>query len=107
MLTLKPQGKIVERIVRARTGQFVRAVFLVLESEGGLDVRLLSVCPIKKSGKANSYKLQANSFSLCLRGNCLKSSPVISHRPRYIPTVSPFFNTLEFFVSQPTRAPSL
>ena len=100
MLTLKPQGKIVERIVRARTGQFVRAVFLVLESEGGLDVRLLSVCPIKKSGKANS-------FSLCLRGNCLKSSPVISHRPRYIPTVSPFFNTLEFFVSQPTRAPSL
>ena len=106
MLQVKPQGKIVERIVRTKTGEFVLATFYVVERNGEIiNVRLLSVKPV--SDQAKNYKLETTNSCLCLRGSCLKSPSVIPHRKRYTPTVSPFFNIFEFLVSQPTRAPSL
>lgn len=105
MLEIKTQRKIVERIVRTKTGQLVRAVFLVAECDGELRVRLLSAVPVSDS-KATSYQLPATSFSLCLKGKCVKSSAVTAERHIFTETVSPFFNKFEFFVSQPTRAPS-
>ena len=48
MLTVKPQGKIIDRVVRTKTGEFVLATFLVLEQDGELSVRLLSVKPAGK-----------------------------------------------------------
>lgn len=106
MLEIKPQGKIVEKIVRAKTGEFVVATFFVVESENGLDVRLISVRPLPKVARITNQESRIKNKIFRLKGECVKSSQIISHRRKYTPTVSPFFNTLEFFVSQPTRAPS-
>ncbi|MES2087389.1 MAG: hypothetical protein V4467_00145 [Patescibacteria group bacterium] len=105
MLAIKSQQKIVQRILTTKTGEQVRAMFLVVESDGEFKVHLLSVSPIS-SQKAISCKLSATSFSHCLSGNSLKSPAIISYKKAFYNAVSPFFNTLEFFVSQPTRAPS-
>ena len=99
MITLKPQGKIVEKMVRTKTGEYVWAVFLVVENNGEFKVRVLSVKPIDKL-------VGAIEKAKCLKGCSLKSPAVISYRHKYFSLVSPFFNNLEFFVSQPTRAPS-
>ena len=99
MLALKSQGKIVERVVRTKTGEQVLAMFLVVEENGELKVQLLSVKPILKVTGTKSP-------TVCLSGNCLKSPAIVSYRHNYHSVVSPFFNLFEFFVSQPTRAPS-
>ncbi|MCR4311247.1 MAG: hypothetical protein NUV54_01625 [Candidatus Taylorbacteria bacterium] len=106
MLEIKPQGNIVERIVRTKTGEFVFAVFYVEESEEGLRVRLLSVRPISDSAQAKNNKLQTAGVCLYLPGKCPRSPAVIAYRKKYTSTVSPFSSLFEFFVSQPTRAPS-
>lgn len=106
MLALKSQGKIVERIVRTKAGQLVRAVFLVAEQNGELKVRLISVVPI---GQPNGFTIQGSRFKnkiLCLIGKCAKSLVITSERHQFREILSPFFNKFQFFVSQPTRAPS-
>lgn len=106
MLEIKPQGKIIEKIVRTRTGEFVLAVFFVVESDGGLNVRLLFVKPIQKQARITNQESKIKNKILCLRGDCAKSPTVISYHKRFTPIVSPFFNKFQFLVSQPTRAPS-
>ncbi len=107
MLAVKSQGKIVQKVLRTKTGEQVLAVFFVTEENGELQVRLLSVSPVGNSEKTTNYKLQTTNSSFCLPGRCLKFSAVTSYRHNYHSVVSPFFNALEFFVSQPTRAPAL
>ena len=99
MLQVKSQGKIVEKIVRTKNGEYVLAVFLVEDFGGEFKVRVLSVKPIDKL-------VGATLKAKCLSGCSLESPAVISYRHKYHSLVSPFFNNLEFFVSQPTRAPS-
>lgn len=94
MLEIKSQGKIVERIVRTKTGEFVLATFFVVEINGELQIRLVSVKPAPKE------KIVA------LPVVAAKSLAVTSERHVYSAVVSPFFNKFEFLVSQPTRAPS-
>lgn len=105
MLAIKSQGKIIERIVRAKTGEFVRAVFYVVEVNGEFQVELISARPVTEAGIKN-YELGIKGTKLCLGGKCLKSPNVISYRHNYHSIISPFSNIFEFFVSQPTRAPS-
>jgi|GEM_PF-1459281 len=107
MLEIKPQGKIIRRIVKTKTGEFVLATFYVVESESGLDVRLLSVKRVQKQARIENCKLKIENYPLYLTGKCPKFSSVISNHHNYSGVVSPFFNKFEFFVSQPTRAPSL
>ncbi|MSR78592.1 MAG: hypothetical protein EXS59_00390 [Candidatus Taylorbacteria bacterium] len=107
MLQLKSQGKIVERIVRTKTGEFALAVFYVVERNGEiLNVRLLRVSPISGSENASTLKLESGNCSFLLPGFCLKSPTVISYKKKFTGEVSPFFNIFQFLVSQPTRAPS-
>ena len=105
MLAVKSQGKIVLKVLRTKAGGFVLAVFFVIERNGEFDVRLIDVKPVDNSEKSTNYKLQTKNF-LCLSGNCQKSPAVISYHKKHYSVVSPFFNIFEFFVSQPTRAPS-
>ena len=108
MLQVKPQGKIIERIVRAKTGEFVLATFLVVERNGEvINVRLLRVSPLSGSEKTRTLKLEAGSCLFRLPGLCVKSPTVISYKKKFTGEVSPFFNIFQFLVSQPTRAPSL
>ncbi len=106
MLALKLQENIVERIVRTKSGQLVRAVFLVSEYQGELRVRLISASPIQKSTGIRNYELGIRNKILCISGACAKSPAITSEHHIYREIVSPFFNKLEFFVSQLTRAPS-
>ncbi|MSU55567.1 MAG: hypothetical protein EXS46_03475 [Candidatus Taylorbacteria bacterium] len=107
MLAIKPQGRIVERIVRAKTGEFVLATFFVVERNGEiLNVRILRVSPLSGSENASTLKLESGNCSFLLPGFCLKSPTVISYKEKFTGEVSPFFNIFQFLVSQPTRAPS-
>lgn len=107
MLALKSQEKIIERIVRTKTGQLVRAVFLVSEYQGELKVRLLSVRPVSQpTDRITNHESRITNKTLCLSGKCAKSPVITSERHTFTEILSPFFNKLEFFVSQPTRAPS-
>lgn len=103
MLAIKSQQKIVQKVLKAKNGEFVLATFFVVEQNGELQVRLLSVQPF---GSSKKVVLETGSSVLCLPGECLKSPAVTFYRHNYHSVVSPFFNIFEFFVSQPTRAPS-
>ena len=103
MLAVKSQGKIVERILKTKVGEQVLATFFVVEENGELQIRLLSIRSIER------FRIQDSGFkngTICLPGAGAKSPAVTAYRHNYFSVVSPFFNTLEFFVSQPTRAPS-
>lgn len=107
MLAIKSQQKIVHRTLRNKFGEQVRAIFLVVETDGELKVQLLSVSPLASSEKALSSQLSAVSSHLCLPGLSLKSPAITSYTKHLYPEVSPFFNIFQFLISQPTRAPSV
>ncbi len=107
MLTLGSQKKIVQKVVKTKTGQFVLATFLVIEQNGQFSVRLLSVNPVEHSQASNDNKLKTTNLSVCLPGISLKSPAVTFYRHNYHSIVSPLFDQLKFFISQPTRAPSM
>ena len=106
MLTLQQQGKIVEKIVRTKTGELALATFYVSMRDGEFDIQLLSVSPVSNSSSIENCKLKIENSLLCLLGQSRVSPAVTFYRHNYHSVPSPFFNTLEFFVSQPTRAPS-
>ena len=58
MLAVKSQGKIVQKVLRTKAGEHILATFLVAESNGELQVRLLSVKPLRNSKETTNYKLQ-------------------------------------------------
>ena len=93
---------IAERVIRTRNGSLARIRFEVIDVDGNLRARVISVEPI--------YELETSqknpAASLCLAGFTgeTESEPLII--PGYQPIVSPF-SELFFFNSQPTRAPSL
>lgn len=105
MLSIRSQEKIIQRVVKTKTGQFVLATFLVIEHNGELHVKLLSV----KSAETKTLSLESKSGSkhenLCLPGQFSKSPKIVCTIKRN-DFVSPFFDQLKFFISQPTRAPS-
>ena len=99
MLTIKPPGQLVHKVVKTRTGEFVLATFLVCESNDELQVQLLGVKPV-----AHSAVKAVRTVALPA---VLEKSPAVTlYRHHYHSITSPFFNIFEFFVSQPTRAPS-
>lgn len=98
MLTLqnKQLNSIFERIVKDKNGVLVRVRFTIVEVNGSFQGQIVSIVPlVKKDEKI-----------VCLP--CAKNSNrvVIDTTPSFISKISPYFS-LEFFMSQPTRAPSL
>lgn len=104
MLITQPKTRIVEKIVRNKDGNFVRAYFLVAEFEGQIFWKLIKVekeSPrgVLKSGERTPLKglLFLPIFS---SPNFLKAT---SYQLKAI--FSPYF-LKTFFTSQMTRAPS-
>ena len=99
------QKGLFERLVRGKNGALIRVRFEVVEFNGELRGRVISAEPVIEL-QGQKSKVKSQNGSLCLP--CASSE--ILHLTSYIfafaPTVSPY-NTLEFFMSQPTRAPSL
>ncbi len=99
MLVTQPKAQILRKIIQSPTGEYVLATFAVSEFQGTFRAKLLSVEALPQS---DFEKPVAVSLPLP------KKQPVtISVVISFIDRVVFSFQELLFFVSQPTRAPSL
>lgn len=99
MLVTKPKAQILRKIIQSPTGEYVLATFAVSEFQGTFRAKLLSVEVLPQS---DFEKPVAVSLPLPK-----KQSIAISTVVSFIDRVASPFQELLFFVSQPTRAPSL
>ena len=100
-----PFGGIYERILRAKDGRLVRVRFVVSEMEGRLKGHIIGVEAVEAINSASPakqakplYFLTAQATEKAQAKKTLRAIPSTSH-------FSPYFS-FEFFMSQPTRAPS-
>ncbi len=98
MLTIsnKQLQGIFERILKDKNGVLVRVQFTVVEVNGIFTPQIISATPLVSKVEE----------AICLP--CVKDAKVIVEdvTPSFVSKISPYF-TLDFFMSQPTRAPSL
>ena len=87
----KQLNSIFERIVKDKNGTLVRVRFTVVDGRG----QIVSIEPISKKEKL-----------LCLPIFNISKSTTYTFTPSFASKISPYFS-LEFFMSQPTRAPAL
>jgi hypothetical protein len=83
---------IIVRTITSQTGEKYLAHILVVETENGVDLRVLSVKPV-------------NDVVELLPGG-VSSQHVFSQNTFLGKVVSPFVSDFTFFLSQPTRAPA-
>ncbi len=115
MQSLQRQEKIVEKVLKTKAGEYVRAVFLVYEVNGNLEARLLSARPLSRSRfeiRDSTRPYRNGTFGqgfkktvVCLPVTNQASTQSVANT-KYFRTSSPYFNIFSFFNSQPTRAPS-
>src|SRR3989344_8128835 len=101
------QPKIFERMTRTRDGRLVRVRFAVAIIDGEVCGRILSAEPIGELvslefGKLVSFKKVKIRYHLPAPK---KKLVIVQSRYKNGKIISPF-HSLEFFMSQPTRAPS-
>jgi hypothetical protein len=97
MLALRQENKIISKIVTMADGRVALVHFLVCFENGVLKARIISV------RYEDAIETENNTLSLC--GDCKDTGEIVSTKKFYKSIVSPFAS-LDFFVSQPTRAPS-
>lgn len=96
----KQLNSIFERVIRDNNGVLVIVRFTIVEVNGKLQGQILSVTPFVKIESSDS-----NSSVICLPKISVDKK-VFENTISYRNIISPF-NSLFFFNSQPTRAPSL
>ncbi len=96
MLALRPEQKIIEKILTTRNGKHVRVTFVIVETAGNIALRVLSVTPI--------HSTESNSSILHLSGTATISKIAAAFEP-FSKIISPYVS-LFFYDSQPTRAPN-
>ena len=101
MLVKSSRNDIYERILTAKNGQLVRVQFAVVEVDGVMRGRVISVTPIVSVASKSVQETQ-----LCLSGRIASDIADAVESLFTRPQHSPYFS-FEFFMSQPTRAPSL
>ncbi len=92
----KQLNSIFERIVKDKNGTLVRVRFTVVEIDGKFQGQIISVIPLVAPSAENAVCLP------CLKENKLATEKLCEF---FDSIVSPYFS-LEFFMSQPTRAPA-
>lgn len=108
MLVKNTYNGIYERIITDRIGRLVRVQFAVVEVDGVMRGRVISVTPIVSvAGKVVAKVASATRsgqlyLPVSVRNDIAKAVENIFKKPQASPYVS-----FEFFMSQPTRAPSL
>jgi hypothetical protein len=110
MLTPHLQSRFIEKVLTDRTGQQFRVLFLVSLVNGEVRGQIVSAQPIFEGVRVASlpgrvYKVLPCT-KLCLP--CTKAAAkIIESKVRsWSRVASPYYSSLEFFMSQPTRAPS-
>jgi hypothetical protein len=101
MLIRKPQVNIFTRDVVLPTGEFVRAFFAVIETEGFREIKFLGTRSIDTAETAETAPAET----------LLLAAPVVGvfgdlFIPSYFEATAPFY-TLDFLTSQSARAPSV
>ena len=99
MLINQPKARIVERIIRDRHGELLRAYFLVAEFEGRIFWKVLRVEPMM----AHDFGAPKSRAALPCRPRTIFVKRV---EPKPKPTASPYFSPADFLVAQMPRAPS-
>lgn len=100
---------IYERIIRAKDGRLVRVHFVVSENGGRLKGQIISVEPVEVSVEAAATQSrQPQQSQIFLPGATLEKNTAVK-TVRKIPATSHAspYSFFDFFMSQPTRAPSL
>jgi hypothetical protein len=99
-----PFGGVYEKVLRAKDGRLVRVRFVVSEMDGRFKGHIIAAEPVQSVGQATQVKPAAPLFlptqpsSQAHAKNPVRAIPSTAH-------FSPYFS-FEFFMSQPTRAPS-
>ncbi len=91
-----------ERTVCDRNGRFFRVRFVVVEQDGAVRGRIVSVTPV--AAIMGETVGPATKPILCLP-MCSRSA-FLSESATFNPIQSPYVFSFDFFVSQMTRAPS-
>lgn len=104
MLSLCPQQKIVEKVLKTRAGGFVRAQFLVSEYQGRIHVKLLSTEPIFEQGVQDQAVVSDHTQPIALPSAVVQQTfeQVLEHGE----VIISLYHDASFLTSQPTRAPS-
>ena len=97
MLVARPKSKIVERIIRTREGDFVRAFFAVTEYQGKYFVKLVRTEKIA----VRDFNTPEKYF---LSGKCQTSGWTVQEI--FTESIISPYKDFAFFISQQTRAPS-
>lgn len=103
MLTPYSKPQIVEKIVTSQAGAQFRVTFLVAMVNGRMNARVISAVPVTVASQTTEHASVAPI--LALAAPQAAQTAVFTYKPSFAPIVSPY-TLLEFFVSQPTRAPS-
>ena len=105
MLSLqnKQLNSIFERIVYDKNGVLVRVRFTVVEVDGVFKGQVVSIEPVVSNTSSSKYKKPTEPICLA----CIKDNKDFSLNLNtdFESIISPYFS-LEFFMSQPTRAPA-
>ena len=91
----KQLNSIFERIIRDRNGVLVLVRFTVVEINGKFQPQIISAEALVKNKES----------VVSLPEGILSKDIALDTTPSFISTLSPYIN-LDFFMSQPTRAPS-
>jgi hypothetical protein len=110
MLTPHLQSRFIEKILTDRNGQQFRVLFLVSLVNGEVRGQIVSAQPVFDEVKAAGLPGRVYKMASCtkLYLSCTKAAAkIIQTKIRsWSRVASPYYSSLEFFMSQPTRAPS-
>src|ERR1035437_4158582 len=109
MLTPNLQSRFIEKVLTDRNGQQFRVLFLVSLVDGEVRGQIISAQPIFEAVKAVGLPGRVYKGSPCTKLclPCTKAATKIieSKVKSWSRVASPYYSSLEFFMSQPTRAP--
>ncbi len=105
MLTTYSKPQFVEKIITSQTGEQFRVTFLVAIVAGEMKAKVVSMMPLARQPVTASTQSATSRTVLSLAAPFEKIATAFTYSPAFAPVISPY-TILEFFVSQPTRAPS-
>jgi len=109
MLTPNLQSRFIEKVLTDRAGQQFRVLFLVSLVDGEVRGQIVSAQPIEtiKSARLPGRVSKGSPWTkLCLPAVKSITKIVDTKIRSWSRVASPYYSSLEFFMSQPTRAPS-
>src|SRR3989344_5365523 len=109
LISYSVQPHIYEKVVRAKNGRLARVRFVITDIDGQIRGRVLSVVPVSElPSRVTIYrnKTETSFYNQRVLNAPTKKTERFFQRACDGLITSPYFSSLDFFVSQMTRAPS-